>query len=121
MRMLYSTRTRAFPYADLLAENARRKATQPGAPEYELVDTGAFDGDRYFDVEVEYAKREPGDILIRIIGNEPRAGGASALPAADAVVPQHLELAGRLAQAEPFRDQRHGGRRRTTPRWVRSG
>lgn len=66
MRMLYRYPQRAYPYSELLAENARRKATQPDAPEYELIDTGAFDGDRYFDVEVTYAKRDCGDILIRI-------------------------------------------------------
>jgi hypothetical protein len=65
MRMLYKYPQAAFPYADLVAENARRKS-QPGAPEYELLDTGVFDEDRYFDLEVEYAKRGPEDILVRI-------------------------------------------------------
>jgi hypothetical protein len=50
MRMLYKYPQAAFPYADLVDENRRRGR---GAPEYELIDTGVFDGDRYFDVFVE--------------------------------------------------------------------
>ncbi|MHB8732968.1 MAG: MGH1-like glycoside hydrolase domain-containing protein [bacterium] len=63
MRALYKYPQRAFPYAGLVAENRRRGRE---APEYELIDTGVFDGDRYFDVTVEYAKAAPDDILIRI-------------------------------------------------------
>jgi len=66
MRMAYRYPQAAFPYSDLIDENARRKGTDPGAPEYELIDTGAFAGGRYFDVEVTYAKAAAGDILIRI-------------------------------------------------------
>jgi hypothetical protein len=66
MRMLYKYPHRAFPYGDLVAENARRKAVDPKAPEYELLDTGIFDEDRYHDVEIAYAKRGPTDILARI-------------------------------------------------------
>ncbi|MBB3173154.1 hypothetical protein FHR90_000972 [Endobacter medicaginis] len=62
-RMLYKYPARAFPYRDLIDENARRGA---GAPEYELLDTGIFDEDRYFDVEIEYAKAAPDDILMRV-------------------------------------------------------
>ena len=51
-----------FPYDELLAENQRLGR---GKPEYELADTGAFDGDRYWDVFVEYAKAGPDDILIQ--------------------------------------------------------
>ena len=66
MRYLYKYPQAAYPYDDLVAENGRRKATDPGALEYELMDTGVFDGDRYFDVTVEYAKRTPDDVHIRI-------------------------------------------------------
>ncbi len=52
-----------FPYADLLAENARRGRSEP---EYELLDTGVFDDDRYWVVEVDYAKAAPHDILMRV-------------------------------------------------------
>ena len=62
--------------------------------EYELLDTGVFDEDRYFDVFVEYAKAAPEDILIRITVVQPRArAGATLAPAADAVVPQHVVVA----------------------------
>jgi hypothetical protein len=63
MRALYKYPQRAFPYADLVAENRRRGKDQP---EYELIDTGAFAENRYFDVEVEYAKASPNDVVIRI-------------------------------------------------------
>ena len=63
LKMLYKYPHRAFPYADLVTENALRD-TQ--SPEYELLDTGVFAGNRYFDVFVEYAQAEPGDILMLI-------------------------------------------------------
>jgi hypothetical protein len=63
MKFLYKYPQAAFPYADLVEENRRRGK---GAPEYELVDTGVFAEERYFDVQVEYAKADPEDILIRI-------------------------------------------------------
>lgn len=66
MKMLYKYPHCAFPYAKLLAENAHRKATDGSALEYELIDTGAFDENRYFDVSVEYAKRTADDTLVRI-------------------------------------------------------
>src|SRR5215468_2302986 len=58
MRYLYKYPQRAFPYAELLEESRRRGRE---AQEYELLDTGIFDDDRYFDVEVEYAKNEVDD------------------------------------------------------------
>jgi hypothetical protein len=63
MRMLYKYPQAAFPYAQLVEENGRRGT---GEPEYELLDTGVFDGDRYFDVEVTYAKAAPDDILMEV-------------------------------------------------------
>jgi hypothetical protein len=63
MRMLYKYPHAAFPYADLVDENGRRGAD---LPEYEVLDTGVFDGGRYFDVQVEYAKHAPDDILMRV-------------------------------------------------------
>jgi hypothetical protein len=63
MKYLYKYPQLAFPYADLVEENRRRGR---GEPEYELLDTGIFDDDRYFDVFIEYAKEAPEDILIRI-------------------------------------------------------
>lgn len=66
MKMLYKYPHAAFPYGDLVAENAHRKATDSTSLEYELMDTGVFDADRYFGVTVEYAKRGIDDILVRI-------------------------------------------------------
>ena len=63
MKYLYKYPQRAFPYADLVQENARRTRADP---EYELLDTGIFEDDRYFDVVVEYAKASPTDMLVRI-------------------------------------------------------
>src|SRR5205823_4003403 len=65
MKMLYKYPQREFPYGQLVGENARRKS-QPELPEFELLDTGIFDDDRYWDVFVEYAKASPEDILVRI-------------------------------------------------------
>ncbi|HLH50942.1 MAG TPA: glucosidase, partial [Roseiarcus sp.] len=62
-RMLYKYPQAAFPYQLLLDENARRGLNDG---EFELIDTGAFDEDRYFDIEVEYAKAGPRDILMRV-------------------------------------------------------
>ena len=62
-RWRYHYPQRVFPYDDLLAENARRGKLDP---EYELLDTGAFDEDRYWIVEVDYAKGDPHDLLMTI-------------------------------------------------------
>jgi len=63
MKGLYEYPQCEFPYADLVRENARRGRQDP---EYELVDTGAFADSRYFEVQVEYAKAAPDDLLIRV-------------------------------------------------------
>ena len=63
MKYLYKYPQAEFPYSRLVEENRRRGKD---APEFELMDTGVFDEDRYFDVEIEYAKATPEDILIRI-------------------------------------------------------
>src|SRR5262249_14959737 len=63
MKWPYKYPQRAYPYEDLLKTTRARSRHEL---EYELIDTGAFDDDRYFDVTVEYAKAAPGDILIRI-------------------------------------------------------
>jgi hypothetical protein len=66
MSCLYKYPQQAFPYEKLVTENRYRKSTNPAAPEYELMDTGIFDDNRYFDVLVKYAKTSPEDILIEI-------------------------------------------------------
>jgi hypothetical protein len=63
MKALYKYPQAEYPYARLVEENRRRGI---GGPEFELVDTGVFDGDRYFDVTAEYAKTSPEDVLIRV-------------------------------------------------------
>lgn len=63
MRFLYKYPHAEFPYQQLLDENRRRGKSDP---EFELDDTGIFDEDRYFDVEIEYSKADVEDILIRI-------------------------------------------------------
>ena len=63
LKALYKYPQAEFPYARLLEENHRRTRNDP---EFELLDTGIFAGDGYFDVFVEYAKASPNDILIRI-------------------------------------------------------
>jgi hypothetical protein len=63
MKMLYKYPQAAFPYARLVEENRGRGRSNP---EFELIDTGVFKENRYFDVEVEYAKADVEDILIKI-------------------------------------------------------
>nr|WP_211436168.1 hypothetical protein [Candidatus Kuenenia stuttgartiensis]CAJ71696.1 unknown protein [Candidatus Kuenenia stuttgartiensis] len=62
MKMLYKYPQKEFPYTELVNENRRRGRHKP---EFELIDTGIFDENRYFDVFIEYAKVSPEDILIR--------------------------------------------------------
>jgi hypothetical protein len=63
MKYLYKYPQREYPYQDLVETNGRRSRNDF---EYELLDAGAFDDDRYFDVFLEYAKETPEDILIRV-------------------------------------------------------
>lgn len=63
MKYLYKYPQSAFPYNELVEENRRRGR---GQPEYELLDTGVFNENRYFDVFVEYAKGDAEDILIKV-------------------------------------------------------
>ncbi len=79
MRFLYKYPQNAFPYEDLVKTNRERTRDEM---EYELIDTGVFDEDRYFDVFVEYAKAAPEDILMRIsaVNRGPSAAELSILP-----------------------------------------
>ena len=63
MKYLYKYPQAAYPYADLVETNGRRTRNDM---EYELLDTGVFNDDRYFDVFVEYGKDGPEDILVKI-------------------------------------------------------
>jgi hypothetical protein len=79
LKMLYQYPQDEFPYQRLIDESRRRDAR---APEYELTDTGVFDGNRYFDVFVEYAQHEPDDLLMRIqvLNRGERAGVLHIIP-----------------------------------------
>ena len=79
MKYLYKYPQAAYPYADLVETNSGRGY---GDPEYELLDTGVFEGDRYFDVEIEYAKAATDDILIsiRVTNRGPDAAPIRVLP-----------------------------------------
>ena len=63
MKMLYKYPQNAFPYEDLINKNA---AAGKENPEYELIDTGIFDQNEYFDIFIEYVKNSPEDILIKL-------------------------------------------------------
>jgi hypothetical protein len=65
--MLYKYPQREFPYARLVEENRRRGEDQP---ELELLDTGIFDDDRYFDVFIEYAKAGSDDVLMQVTAHK---------------------------------------------------
>jgi hypothetical protein len=79
MKYLYKYPHAAYPYSDLVDTNGSRGKHKP---EYELLDTGVFDQDRYFDVFVEYAKAAPEDVLIRITicNRGPQAASLHVLP-----------------------------------------
>ena len=78
-KALYKYPQAAFPYEQLLRENARRTRKQP---EFELLDTGVFDEGRYFDVFIEYAKAGPEDILVQytIVNRGPAEAPLHVLP-----------------------------------------
>ena len=79
LKFLYKYPQAAYPYAHLLEQNRQRGA---GQPEFELLDSGVFDDDRYFDVLVEYAKADPRDLLMRITlhNRGPEAASLHVLP-----------------------------------------
>jgi hypothetical protein len=79
MKYLYKYPQAAFPYDDLVATSRQRSRSEL---EYELMDTGVFNDDRYFDVFVEYAKATPEDILIQIsvVNRGPEPASLQVLP-----------------------------------------
>ena len=89
MKYLYKYPQAAYPYFDLVQTNQRRNRHEI---EYELLDTGIFDQDRYFDVFIEYAKASPGRHPRQDHSLQPRKGVGSPPRPADAMVPQHLVL-----------------------------
>ena len=112
MKYLYKYPQAAFPYADLVETNRRRSRNEM---EYELLDTGVFNDNRYFDVFVEYAKDGPDDMLVQItaVNRGPETGRATSIT--DPVVSQRLGIldcpiqqSGR--ETHPQADQGSGGR-----------
>jgi len=80
MKMLYKYPQQEFPYAWLVEENRKRGKLDP---EFELVDTGIFNENKYFDIFIEYAKQEDDDLLIRVVIHN-----RGPVPAAINVLPQ---------------------------------
>ncbi len=123
LRWRYHYPHQAFPYQRLVEENARRSRDEP---EYELLDTGVFDDDRYWSVDVAYAKASPTEVLARITIENHAAEEAtlSVLPTlwfrntwqvtgqeapslslgADGVVVEHPRLAGYRLEVAPTAD-----------------
>ena len=89
MRALYKYPQREYPYARLVEENARRGREKP---EFELLDTGVFDDDRYFDVAGGVREGEPERRPRPRDRRQPGTGGGAAPRAADALVPEHVVL-----------------------------
>jgi hypothetical protein len=116
LKMLYKYPQARFPYERLHEENRRRGRHDP---EFELIDTGAFDGDRYFDVFVEYAKVGPRDILMRVTAHNrgPDAAELHILPTIwfrntwswvhDALKPSITENGAGLRLCHPEWDEYH--------------
>ena len=90
MKYLYKYPQAEFPYGQLVEENRRRGKNQP---EFELLDTGVFNDNRYFDVFVEYAKADTEDILIKItVANRgPEAANCACCRRCGSATPGHGE------------------------------
>jgi len=100
MRMLYKYPQAEFPYEYLVEENRRRGRSEP---EFELLDTGVFAENRYFDIFVEYAKADVEDVLIKITAVN-RGRKRPRCICCHNFVPQHLVLG--QGFAAPARAQR---------------
>ena len=96
LRWRYHYPQAEFPYADLVAENGRRDQSQP---EYELLDTGVFDDDRYWVVDVDPRQGRPARPADGGQRHQRRPRGGDAARAAPPVVPQHLVLGRRRRTA----------------------
>ena len=114
-KCLYKCPQAAYPYADLVQTNGRRSRDGFGA---ELLDTGVFDDDQYFDVFVEAAKGEADDILVKITAVNRGPDAADLHLPADAVVPERL--VGMDCRIQPLARKpnlRRSRRRRACARW----
>ena len=105
-----------FPYAELIEENRRRTKHDP---EFELIDTGAFADDRYFDVAVEYGLPQRSSDPHQC--QQPRVRGRAPARPADAVVPQHVVVGAEKATGNGRVSREPAARRRpSTSRSARS-
>jgi hypothetical protein len=100
-RALYKYPQRAYPYLELLETNRRRTKLEP---EFEITDTEAFAENRYFDVEIEYAKAGPDDILIQITATN-RGPEPSTLHLLPTLWFRNTWSWGRLAEDTPSRPE----------------
>ena len=98
MKYLYKYPQEEFPYKDLKQENKKRDKNQD---EYELIDTGVFDNDRYFDVFIEYSKDDFDDICIKITAHNRSNESAPLHILANSLVSKHLVLANRFGKTIP--------------------
>ena len=97
MKALYKYPQASYPYLRLVEENRRRGKD---LPEFELIQTGVFDEDRYFDVFVEYAKADVDDILIRITAVNRGSGRCRAARSPNTLVQEYMGL--ESGQSEAF-------------------
>ena len=87
MKMLYKYPQREYPYEGLVYQNQYRNKE---SPEFEIWDSGVFDNNEYFDIEVEYAKAGPDDILMRITAHNRVQNGSSISHYSHGLVSQHM-------------------------------
>ena len=115
MKYLYKYPQREYPYRDLIETNRKRSREEF---EYELLDTGIFDDDRYFDVFVEYAKGDPGRHSHPDHRSQSRSRSGGASSASDTMVSQHLVVGKGRSQAlaAPRRQRDSSGL--TPRRWA---
>ncbi len=106
LKYLYKYPQQTYPYDQLVQENGKRGALDR---EYELIDTGIFDENRYFDIFIEYAKADPEDICIRIeaINRGPEAASLHILPQ---LWFRNQWAWGHKALAEPVIELKEGGK-----------
>ena len=113
MRWAYVYPQREFPYERLIAESRARGRQDP---EFELLDTGILDDDRYWDITVDYAKVHTDDIVCPGAAPQRRPERGHAARAAHRLVPQHLVVGPRRPQAGHRRQGRRPGGRAPRPR-----
>ena len=119
LKMLYKYPQREFPYARLV--RGERAAQGDGSqPEFELLDTGIFDDDRYFDVFVEYAKAAPEDILMRVTVHN-RGPEAATTSAAAATLVSATPGRGNPTRRSPSSPPRRVASKSSTPNWATTG